>query len=159
MASIVLRDIPGIAEIEARLSEEDAGRLMRPEIEELRKDIDLLSLRLFGATASQTDYRSLPWDTRPASEDEWEAHFEFLEYEFDEEDDFWSAFEVDVTDGAGEQLLCIDVLGRQLVCALKQVHPIASLLFVEGQGKNQEQIDAEAEAWARRVLGRSDRAD
>jgi hypothetical protein len=87
----------------------------------------------------------------PGSRAEWERHFEFIEEGFDEETEFWDFFNIDVTDGEGMQLGCMYAFGRQLVCALKRLHPNAILTFAKGD-RSDDQIQATAEAWGRRLL-------
>ena len=127
---IILRELPGVASIEERYRLFSENRLMADEIADLERRIDELSFKLFGIN----EYDTTLWGGPEGAVDpdvDWESHFEFLEYQFDEEDAFWTAFNVDVSNGKGEPLLCIDAFGRQLVCALKRIHPTAALLFLK----------------------------
>jgi len=149
MGRIVFRELPGIASIEQRL--EMDGRLMRDEIDALERDIEAKSLELFGVIERDTLYWSAPESvSRTHTIEEWESHFEFLEYHFDEEDAFWAALGLDVADIDGEQLLCMDRFGRQLICSVKGLIPDAKPYFLTGE-KSDAQIKAEAESWARNL--------
>ena len=143
MDKIVLRDLPGIASLEAACAACDT--MMADELADVRKQIDTVCVHLFGITPADTFH---PVDQK-YTWDEWQALFEFLDGEYEEQEEaFWDAFGID-TDGAdGFQLVCVDVIGRPLVCALRQLHPAASLRFAPGR-KTDEQLAAEAEAWGR----------
>ena len=148
---IRFREISGVPEIEQLVRTSD--RMMLDERQEMWRKIHDTSLKLFGITERDTWYASLPPEARPPTQEEWEIHFEFLEYEYDEEDQFWSAFGLDMRDEGGAELRCVEVFGRQLVCAVKRLHPRAALLFASGH-EHEDQIKAVAEAWGRKLLGK-----
>lgn len=147
---IILRDLPGIAEIERQYLMFLDNKLMKDEIEALERALEAKSLELFGITQRDTEHWVRPNDAAAVSYQEWERHFEFIEYAFEEEDSFWEAFGIDVTDEKGDQLACMEEFGRQLVCALKRLHPEAVLTF--RRGDTAEQLKAAAEAWGKRLL-------
>lgn len=153
MATILFRTLPGIAAIEAQMPLYLEGRLMMDERVALERAITEASVRLFGIRDYETAFHMVPEEVRPATEEEWERHFEFLEWEFDEEETFWDAVGLDVTDEQGEELYCLEVFGRQLVCAVKRIHPQASAAFLTGE-KSEAQIEAEAQAWIRNLMAR-----
>lgn len=143
MDKIILRDLSAISEFETRYAVADT--LMADELQQLASDADKLCFDLFGVTEADTAY---PPDTRQ-SLDTWEASFEFLGGDFEEQENaFWNVFGVDVDGADGFYLECLEVIGRPLVCALRQLHPAASLRFAPGR-KTDEQLEAEAEAWGR----------
>jgi len=148
---IIFRDLPGITGIERQYLDLLDNRLRADEIAELQQAIDAKSVELFGITEEETDYWHLPMSIEAGSPDQWDKHFEFIEEGFEEENDFWDFFNIDVTDGEGMQLGCMYAFGRQLVCALKRLHPSAVLTFVEGE-RTDDQTQAAAEAWGRRLL-------
>lgn len=150
---IVFREVPGIEELESQYDMYLDNRLFGDEREALERAIDAKSLELFGITKLDTAYWHLPGLQQAGSPDEWEGHFQFIYDEFEEEDAFWDFFGVDVTDGDGMQLSCIYEFGRQLVCALKGLHPKAFLNLGQAEQTN-EQMQAAAEAWGRRLLGK-----
>lgn len=156
MAKIIFRELPGIASIERRCSIFD--KLMADEREDLLADLDVASLRLFGIKQIDTAWNCVPASHAPASRDDWDLHFDFLlEWEYDEEGAFWDAVGVDVTNGKGEPLNCLAWLGRQLVCAIKGLHPVATFSALTGE-KSDAQVEAEARAWGERLLGKKDRS-
>ena len=146
------RDLPGIAELEAQCLLAIENRLMSDELQAFAKKLDEKSLELFGITERDTDYYSVPRGAAPASLPQWEQNFEFLEWEWEEEDEFWAAFGLDLRDENGDRLACIDSFGRQLVCAVRRLHPNAALLFRQG-AMTEHEMKAAAEAWGRRLIG------
>lgn len=148
MELIRFRSLPGVASIEERCLAAD--RLMKDELEELFRDVDQLSLTLFGITRADTEWHAIPSEVDPGTPDDWERHFDFLdEYEYEEEEAFWAAFGIDVSGKDGDRLECLAVLGRQLVCALKQLHPAARASWRADLPRSDKQLAAEADAWGR----------
>jgi hypothetical protein len=169
---ITLRDLPGVAELEAALHV--PGRHLLKEYDDLEDRIAAASRRLFGLSKEETEFipaaedvEIIRWPMAPRGEEwrrftdraegklaEWESHFEFLDHEYEEEDVFWSAFGWDVTDGAGEQLAIMDYFGRPLVCLLKRLHA-RSRLSLSGDDPliraTPEEAEREAEEWGRRL--------
>ena len=146
-----LRDLPGIAEFEVLCSRHEMGTLYKDEAEQFPHLWDEVSIRLTGITESQTNFFNLPDDIRPATAEEWEKNFDFHYVQFEEEGTFWKAVGVDMTDEQGEYLACREYLERQMYCAVRQLHPDARLTFLTGD-KSDQQVEAEAEAWAQRLL-------
>lgn len=147
-------DLPGIRDIELRCKLAADNRLFADERAQLLLDIERKSLELFGITLEDTGYFQRT-DSEGLSDEpgEWEDNFEFLQWISEDEPLFWDAFDIDMRDDDGNELQCVDVFGRQLVCALKQLHPKASLAFRQTD-LTPEQADAAAEAWARALLRR-----
>lgn len=149
MNPVIFRDLAGIAELEEQYLLYLDNRLMKPEREELEQRLDEKSLELFGITEDDTLYWHLPRSAMPGTPEQWERHFEFIENARDEEGEFWDFFGIDVTDGQGVQLGCLYAFGRQLVCALKRLHPDAVLSF---RPSTAQDMQAAAEAWGKRLL-------
>jgi hypothetical protein len=163
---INLRDLPGVAEIEAALHV--PGRQLDKQYDDLDERIAKLSRRLFGLADAETAFVPGPSDGRTERSgigrdsvelfiyneqgeqrlDAWEAHFEFLDYEYDEEaEQFWTVMGWDVTDGSGEELLCMEYFGRPLTCLVKRLHPAARLSNEGGAPASGES----AEEWGRKL--------
>jgi hypothetical protein len=158
---VVLRDLPGVAELERGLNV--PGRQLDPEWDDLDDRIHALGIRLFGISEDDTYYRpsgepdamgQLHW--APADHqawDEWEKHFAFLdEDEIDEEQDeaFWQAVGWNVTDEDGFWLSILDYWGRQIVCIAKRLHPRARLSLTGNDPfvpPTLEEARRDAEAW------------
>jgi hypothetical protein len=149
MQPIVFRDLPGIAELEHQYLLYLDNRLMKPEREELERRLNEKSVELFGITQDETLHWNLPQSAMSGTPEQWERHFEFIEDPRDEEGEFWDFFDIDVTDGKGMQLGCLYAFGRQLVCALKRLHPDAIVSFRPGTDQN---MQAAAEAWGKRLM-------
>lgn len=149
-------DLTGIRDLEARCKDAFDNRLMADELLQLSIDLDRKSLELFGIVAADTNWDPAAGGILSSEMDaKWQEHFAFLEWIYDEAPDFWAAFNLDMDDDEGEPLYCIDAFGRQLVCALKQIHPRAALTFRQGE-LTPDQVEAAAEAWGRALLnGRS----
>jgi len=132
MNPIVFRHLPAVAEVERRLELQFRGGLLDDEIEELPLLIDEASLELFGITANDTVYPALPDAVRARyGRAEWEANFDVLgRYSRDPNAD-WHAFGLDLRCEQGDTLHCLEVFGRQLVCALHGLHPKAVIAFAE----------------------------
>ena len=135
---IRLRDLPGVAELEAALHV--SGRQLDKQYDNLVDRIEDLCRRLFGISWGDTHFHFKEADLRrpqmsnvdgkrqPTTEGwaknhQWEENFNFLHASYGEENTFWSAFDWDVTDGNGNRLLIMKYFGRSLVCLLKQLHP------------------------------------
>lgn len=162
---IRLRELPGVAELELALHV--PGWHLLKEYDNLKDRLDRLSVDLFGITTAETnltfgfdDWRvhgtptMLGQLTPEAMErlDQWERAFDFLDYEYDgEAETFWRVFGWDVTDGAGNELLIMEFLGRPLTAVVKRLHSKARCRFGEQAGSDQTNFDsgAEAEAWGR----------
>src|SRR3954469_23216295 len=76
---------------------------------------------------------------------EWEEQFETLGRYTREPNACWRGFGLDCCCAEGRSLHCLDVFGRQLICALNRLHPQAALAFAHRE-------IAKA-AWALRSVG------
>jgi len=134
MNLIVLRHLPAVAELEEQLRLQSRGLLPDDEAEELPHLIDDASRELFGITANDTLYAALPEAVRARyGRAEWEAHFDRLGRFERDGNAFWRGFGLDCCCGEGRPLHCLDVFGRQLICALNGLHPQAALAFADGE--------------------------
>ena len=134
MNLIVFRHLPAVAPIEEQLRLQSLGLLTDDEAEELQHDIDDASRDLFGITANDTFYAALPEPVRANyGRAEWEAHFEVLGQHARDTHAHWRASGLDFCCEQGRSLHCLEVFGRQLICALDGLHPRAVLVFAESQ--------------------------
>ena len=132
MNPIVFRHLPAVAMVERQLDLQSRDRLLDDEIEELPHLIDEASLQLFGITSQDTFYWALPDAVRARyGRAEWEANFDILGHYSRDPNADWRAFGLDLSCSAGDTLHCLEVFGRQLVCALHGLHPNAVLAFAE----------------------------
>jgi hypothetical protein len=132
MTPIVFRHLPAVAAVERQLELQSRGHLLDDELEELPHLIDDASRELFGITANDTFYASLPDAVRAQyARTEWEANFEILGRYSRDPNAHWRAFGLDLRCERGHTLHCVEVFGRQLVCALNGLHPKAVLAFAE----------------------------
>ena len=132
MTLIVFRHLPAVAEVERQLELQFRDRLLDDEIEELPHLIDEASLELFGITSQDTFYWALPDAVRARyGRTEWEANFDILGHYTRDPNAHWRAFGLDLRCEQGDMLHCLEVFGRQLVCALHGLHPNAVLAFAE----------------------------
>jgi hypothetical protein len=130
MASIIFRDLPHVAAVERQLDLHFRDRLLDDEIEELPILIDDASAALFGITRRDTFYWALPEPVRGRyGRTEWEAKFDGLGRYSRDPNAEWRAFDLDLCCGQGRSLHCLEVFGRQLICALHGLHPDAVLAF------------------------------
>jgi hypothetical protein len=130
MALIIFRALPGVSTVEDQLEMRSRDRLLDDELEELPHLIDETSLQLFGITQRDTFYWALPAPVRGEySRGAWERQFDVLgEYTRDPNAP-WAALNLDVRCQDGGRLHCFEVFGRQLVCALREMHPLAVMTF------------------------------
>ena len=134
MTLIVFRHLPAVAELEEQLRLQSRGLLAREEAEELPHLIDDASRELFGITANDTFYPALPDAVRAKyGRAEWEANFDLLGQYAREPNEYWRGFGLDCCCGEGRSLHCLEVFGRQLICALNRLHPLAVLAFADGE--------------------------
>ena len=133
MALIVFRDLPAVSTVERQLDLLARGRLLDDDIEELPHLVDEASLQLFGITQRDTFYWALPEPVRAAhGRAEWEANFDLLACAGrDSNVSHWRRFDLDLRCPQGHGLHCLDVFGRQLVCALHGLHPQAVIAFAK----------------------------
>ncbi len=132
MTLIAFRQLPAVAALEEQLRLQSLGLLPDEEAEELPHLIDDASRALFGITANDTLYAVLPEAVRAKYDRAgWEANFEMLGKYARDANAVWRGFGLDLCCGEGRSLHCLDVFGRQLVCALHGLHPQAVLIFTE----------------------------
>ena len=134
MTPTVFRHLPAVAEVERQLELQFRDRLLEDEIEELPHLIDDASIELFGITSQDTFYWALP-DAVHAQygRAEWDANFDILGHYTRDPNAHWRAFGLDLCCEQGDTLHCLEVFGRQLVCALYGLHPKAVLAFIDRQ--------------------------
>jgi len=134
MTLIVFRHLPAVAELEEQLRLQSRGLLAHEEAEELPHLIDDASRELFGITANHTFYPALPEAVRAQYDRaQWEAHFDLLGEHSRDPNAQWLRFGLDCCCEQGRALHCLDLLGRQLICALNGLHPHAVLAFADGE--------------------------
>ena len=132
MNPIVFRHLPAVAEVERQLELQSRDRLLDDEIEGLPHLIDAASIELFGIASQDTFYWALPDAVRARyGRAEWEANFDILGHYTRDPNAHWRAFGLDLRCEQGDTLHCLEVFGRQLVCALHGLHPNAMLAFAE----------------------------
>jgi hypothetical protein len=132
MNPIVFRRLPAVAAVERQLELQFRDRLLDDEIEELPHLIDEASVQLFGITQRDTFYWALPDAVRAKyGRAEWEANFDILGHYSRDPNAHWRAFGLDLCCEQGDTLHCLEVFGRQLVCALNGLHPQAVLAFAD----------------------------
>jgi hypothetical protein len=89
-------------------------------------------VQLFGIRQRDTFYWALPDAVRAQyGRAEWEANFDRLGCYSRDPNAHWRAFGLDLCCAEGRGLHCLQVFGRQLVCAVRQLHPSAMLAFAE----------------------------
>lgn len=146
--TLKLLDLPGMRDLERRCTMLAENRLYKDEIEQLEGDLVVKSLELFGISRDDTEHYRLPnWSKRTDSMQDWEENFEYIEYED------LDAASLDVTDDEGRVLQCLDHFDRQLICALKKLHPLARLAFRD-EPLTRDQADATARAWGEALVRR-----
>jgi hypothetical protein len=133
MTLIVFRHLPPVAELEEQLRLQSRGLLPDDEAEELPHLIDDASRGLFGITANDTVYAALPEAVRAKyGRAEWEANFDSLGQYARDPNAHWREFGLDLCCEEGRSLRCLELFGRQLMCALHGLHPQAMLAFTDG---------------------------
>jgi hypothetical protein len=101
-------------------------------LEELPHLIDDASTELFGITRRDTFYWALPAPIRARyRRADWEGHFDKLTEHSRDANAAWRAFDLDLCCEEGRSLHCLEVFGRQLVCALDGLHPRAVVAFAD----------------------------
>ena len=132
MTRIIFRDLPAVSTVERQLQLHARDRLLDDEMEELPHLVDDASLALFGITRRDTFYWALRDSVRAQyGRAEWEANFDALGRWSRDSNAHWCAFDLDLCCEEGSSLHCLEVFGRQLVCALHGLHPQAVLAFAE----------------------------
>jgi hypothetical protein len=134
MNLIVFRHLPAVAPIEEQLRLQSLGLLSDDEAEELPHLVDDASVELFGITSQDTFYWALPDSVRARyGRAEWEANFDILGHYTRDPNAHWRASGLDFCCERGHSLHCLEAFGRQLVCALHGLHPLAVLAFAESE--------------------------
>jgi hypothetical protein len=132
MAHIIFRDLPAVSTVERQLDRHARDRLLDDELEELPHLIDDASAELFGITQRDTFYWALPNPVRLRyGRADWDANFEVLGHYTRDPNAHWRAYDLDLRCEKGGRLHCLEVFGRQLVCALRGLHPQAVLAFAD----------------------------
>ena len=134
MTQIVFRDLPGVSTVELQLEMQFRDHLLDDEVEELPHLIDDTSIRLFGITQRDTFHWALPDPVRGKyRREQWEENFDILGQYSRDPNTHWKAFDLDFRCENGGGLHCFEVFGRQLVCAVRGLHPQAVLAFVDAR--------------------------
>jgi hypothetical protein len=134
MTLIIFRHLPAVAAIEEQLRLQSLALLSDDEAEELPHLVDDASRELFGITANDTLYPTLPEPLRANyGRAEWEANFAILCEHPRDTHEHWRASGLDLCCEEGRTLHCLSVFGRQLICALNGLHPQARLAFADGE--------------------------
>jgi hypothetical protein len=134
MTRIVFRHLPAVATVERQLELQASDRLLDDELEELPHLIDEASLELFNITWRDTFYWALPDPVRDRyGRAEWEANFDVLCHYTRDPNAPWRAFGLDLCCERGGRLHCFEVFARQLVCALRGLHPQAVFALADRQ--------------------------
>ena len=132
MTRIIFRNLPAVSEVERQLDLLARDRLLDDEVEELPHLIDDASVQLFGITQRDTFYWALPAPVAARYDrEEWEANFDLLGHYTRDPNAHWNAFDLDLRCDQGGRLHCSEVFGRQLVVALRGLHPNAVLAFAD----------------------------
>jgi hypothetical protein len=123
MTLIVFRHLPAVAAVEEQLRLQSLGLLPDEEAEELQH---------LGITANDTFYPALPEAVRAKyGRAEWEANFDSLAQYARDPNAAWRPFGLDLCCEEGRSLHCLELFGRQLICALDGLHPNAVLAFAD----------------------------
>ena len=132
MTLIVFRHLPAVAAVEEQLRLQSRGLLADDEAQELPHLIDDASRALFGITANDTVYAALPEAVRARyRRAEWEANFDGAGQYARNPNADWAEFGLDLCCEEGRSLHCLELFGRQLICALHRLHPLAVLAFAD----------------------------
>jgi hypothetical protein len=132
MAQIIFRELPAVSTVEHQLDMHARDRLLDDELEELPHLIDDASAKLFGITQRDTFYWALPNPVRVRyGRADWDANFDVLGHYTRDPNAHWSTYDLDLRCEKGGRLHCLEVFGRQLVCALRGLHPQAVLAFAD----------------------------
>jgi len=133
MTLIVFRQLPAVAAVEEQLRLKSRGLLADDEADELPHLVDDASRALFGITANDTYYPALPEAVRAQyGRAGWEANFDSLGQYARDPNAHWREFGLDLCCDEGRSLHCLELFGRQLICALNGLHPLAVLTFADG---------------------------
>lgn len=137
MAQIIFRHLSPVAAVERQLKLHASDQLLDDDIQELPHLVDDASRELFGITQRDTFYWALPPAVRRRFGcDRWEENFELLGSRSRDSNAHWNAFDLDLCCKDGSSLHCLEVFGRQLICALQELHPDAVLAFSHRKAAN-----------------------
>lgn len=160
MARYVLRDLPGITAIEAKLRTRDeqweSGAAWRPEYDSLDADIEATSIALFGVTEDQTRFEwdyARPFEEYEAASRSWEMNFELIYCDYDQSKPVWDALGWDVSDGEGDEAYSLAYFGRQIVGATKGMFGY----LPDSEEALTSQAERQAAAWAAKLQAGSGR--
>lgn len=132
MTRIIFRDLPVVSTVERQLHLHARDRLLDDDVEELPHLVDDASVDLFGITRRDTLYWAVPDAVRAQyGRVEWEANFDVLGHYTRDPNAHWSAFDLDLRCKEGGRLHCLELFGRQLICAVRGLHPQAVLAFAD----------------------------
>lgn len=138
---ILLRDLPGVREIEELCWNPE--NLDPPRAIDTFSKIDVISARLFGIWETDTYLEELPENPSEAAlaaHEEWEAHFSPCYYEYEDEVvTLWNALGWDLSNENGEELFCAEHFSRQIIAAIKGLLPEA-VFFSTGNGTRPEHL-------------------
>lgn len=157
---IVLRDLPGVGELEALCAIIATHRNPEwaPERDGLTELAGKVSRALFGLTEDEThlDHADLPdrdydLDELITLSEEWERNFEFIYTEDSAaEAVIWRTMGWDVGDGRGGVLLSLEHLSRQMVCAVLGLRG-----RMPGTPPSDEEISSRTEGLAEKLAAES----
>jgi hypothetical protein len=134
MTPIVFRHLPAVAAVERQLELQFRDRLLDDELEELPHLVDDASRELFGITANDTFYPALPEAVRAKyGRAEWEAKFLQLGQYARDANPPGREFGLDLCCEEGRSLHCLELFGRQLICAINGLHPRAMPTFATSE--------------------------
>jgi hypothetical protein len=134
MTEILFRLLPGVSTVEQQLEMQFRDRLLDDELEELPHLVDDTSVRLFGITQRDTLYWALPSAVRANfSRAGWDENFDVLGRYSRDPNEHWREFNLDLRCHEEGRLHCLEVFGRQLICAVRGLHPNASLAFIHSK--------------------------
>ena len=153
---VILRDLPRVAEFEARcnrIAESPSGAWCS-ENDGIDQDADRLSMRLFGISYEDTQYlhdHELSVRENERAWSEWERHFGVLETYNDEDaanaELVWNALGWDCNDADGCEMLVLGHIGRQLVCAAKGLRG-----HLPDGSKSEAEIQADSAKWEQMLI-------
>lgn len=161
----VLRDLPGVAELERRLEDISKHRYptWAPGVDNLQDDVARLTRKLFDLDQFDT-YSPADEITEETTDEEydrlyarWEENFKLLDS--DDGDAMLIVFDAmgwDVRDENGNVLMALDYIGRQVVCVakgLKGSPPDPGGVTREALEDWETTLAAEAEQFRRRRRG------
>lgn len=149
MAKYVLRDFPGIQDIERRVSLPNAA--WAPENDTLQRDKNQLSKLLFGITEEETrfewqnDMSVVEYERRWSV---WELNFKLSHEEWEVQQPVWELLGWDLTDENGDPLECAWDFDRQIICAAKGLRGHLPVIAEVLASNENARLEDAAEGWA-----------